>query len=224
MTANAVVNTHTYTAINFQKYNIAYSEENKNDGNTTPQTSVNITWLTGYQSIRLTSATSAVVPPQRNCRSCSFMLCICFIALLHFAAFTHTDKLSSLQDLHPRLSRSSSTVSLVYGPCVHIITQMEWILYCLVVCLWQQTLTVQDICANLLVFVCPMQCRALDRIQNYFSVRPSVRCPSRRQLRSTLWAHFWTDLHQIWNTASPYHPKENILWAVPEMGVARVTW
>ena len=46
------------------------------------------------------------------------------------------------------------------------------------------------------------------------SVRPSVRCPSRRQLRSTLWAQltkltvidwaqFWTDLHQIWNTASP---------------------
>jgi len=28
-------------------------------------------------------------------------------------------------------------------------------------------------------------------------LRPSVRCPSTRRLRPTLWAQFWTDLHQI---------------------------
>jgi len=42
-------------------------------------------YLLGLQSIR---PRSWVVPTQRNCRSCSFMLCAYYIALLHFAVFT----------------------------------------------------------------------------------------------------------------------------------------
>ena len=30
-----------------------------------------------------------------------------------------------------------------------------------------------------------------------------------------LWAQFWTDLHQIWNMASPSHPEENISLGSP---------
>ena len=54
------------------------------------------------------------------------------------------------------------------------------------------------------VIVCPMQCTALGRTEIHFGVRcSSVRCPSTRRLRPTLWTQFCTDLHQIWNIASP---------------------
>jgi len=42
-----------------------------------------------------------------------------------------------------------------------------------------------------------MQCTALDRIQNHVNVGPSSVCGK------TLWRYLWTDLHKIWNIASP---------------------
>ena len=48
----------------------------------------------------------------------------------------------------------------------------------------------------------------------------SVRCPSTRRLRPRLWGQFCTDLHQIWNIASPNIPKkifceQSLKWAWP---------
>jgi len=51
-----------------------------------------------------------------------------------------------------------------------------------------------------------VQC-SLQHWTEYKITWASVRCPTTRRLRPTLWAQFWTDLHQIWNIASPEHPE-----------------
>ena len=73
------------------------------------------------------------------------------------------------------------------------VAQWIWIYFCL------DNLFTDTDATNARIIVCPMHWTEYK----FTLTRPSVRWPSIRRLRLRLWAQFWTDLHQIWNVASP---------------------
>ena len=104
------------------------------------------------------------------------------------------------------MSPSTQILTWFSGLCVVLPSTnrlRKWRHYCIVAKLSLQIVNkcVITIHISQVSFLLSVQCTAcitLDRIWIHFSV--SVGCPYIRRQRPRLWAHFWTDLHQIWNS------------------------
>ena len=64
------------------------------------------------------------------------------------------------------------------------------------------------------VFVCPMLCMHWTE----YNITYTSVCPSVRRLWTRMWRYLWTDLHQIWNIASPYHTAVKFFFVCSSIG------